>query len=91
MRIIAAYRSHALIYFGTDGRYVYCIGRRGDLNRDGAVTAEDAVIALQMAVGAVPAVLAADMDGDGGVTSLDALIILQAATSQDFFEYHRNV
>ena len=48
-------------------------------------------IALQMAVGAVPAVLAADMDGDGGVTSLDALIILQAATSQDFFEHHRNV
>ncbi|MCD6145490.1 MAG: hypothetical protein J7J03_03700 [Methanosarcinales archaeon] len=42
MRTIAAYRSHALIYFGTDGRYVYCIGRRGDLNRDGAVTAADA-------------------------------------------------
>jgi len=79
LRIIAAYRSHALIYFGTDGRYVYCIGRRGDLNRDGAVTAADAVIALQMAVGAVPATDAADLSRDGAVTSLDALIILQAA------------
>ncbi|MEA1944411.1 MAG: PQQ-binding-like beta-propeller repeat protein [Euryarchaeota archaeon] len=69
--------SDGLVYFGTGGGYVYCIGRRGDLNHDGLVTAADAVIALQMAVGAVPAVLVGDMDGDGRVTSLDALIILQ--------------
>ena len=39
------------------------------------------VIALQMAVGAVPAVGAGDVNRDGAVTSLDALIILQAVTS----------
>jgi outer membrane protein assembly factor BamB len=69
--------SDGLVYFGTGGGYVYCIGRRGDLNYDGAVTASDAVIALQMAVGAVPAALVGDMNGDGGVTSLDALMIMQ--------------
>jgi len=73
--------SEGLVYFGTGGGYVYCIGRRGDLNYDGLVTAADAVIALQMAVGSAPAVGVADVNRDGAVTSLDALIILQAATS----------
>jgi len=73
--------SDGLVYFGTNCGYVYCVGRRDDLNHDGAVTAADAVIALQMAVGAVPATDAADLSRDGAVTSLDALIILQAATS----------
>ena len=74
--------SDGLVYFGTDGGYVYCIGRRGDLNHDGSVTAADAVIALGMAVGAVPAALLGDMNGDGRVTSLDALVIMQVATGR---------
>jgi outer membrane protein assembly factor BamB len=73
--------SDGLVYFGTGGGYVYCIGRRGDLNHDSSVTVADAVIALEMAVGAVPAALVGDMNRDGAVTSLDALMILQAATS----------
>ncbi|OEU54097.1 MAG: hypothetical protein BA871_13910 [Desulfuromonadales bacterium C00003096] len=73
--------SDGLIYFGTGGGYVYCIGRRGDLNYDGAVTAADAVIALHIAVGSAPAVGVADVNRDGAVTSLDALMILYAATS----------
>ncbi|KAB3545337.1 MAG: PQQ-binding-like beta-propeller repeat protein [ANME-2 cluster archaeon] len=70
--------SDGLVYFGTGGGYVYCIGRRGDLNHDGVVTAADALIALGMAVGAVPAALVGDMNRDGAVTSLDALLIMQA-------------
>jgi hypothetical protein len=54
---------------------------RGDLNNDGTITPADAVIALQMAVGAVPAADAADLSGDGVVTSLDALMILQSGIS----------
>jgi len=73
--------SDGLVYFGTDGGCVYCVGRRGDLNHDGMVTAADTVIALEMAVGDVAAVKEADMNGDGKVTSLDALMILQTATS----------
>ncbi len=69
--------SDGFVYFGTDGGYVYCIGRRGDLNQDGSVTAADAGIALQMAVGAVSALGMGDMNGDGRVTSLDALMIIQ--------------
>jgi cobaltochelatase CobN len=55
------------------------ITERGDLNCDGWISAADALIALQMAVGAAPAVDAADVSGDGVVTSLDALMILQVA------------
>ena len=54
----------------------------GDLNCDSAVTAADAVIALEIAVGIRPNDPAADVDGDGQVTSLDALMILQAAAGQ---------
>ena len=53
------------------------ITERGDLNHNGVVTAADAVIALRMAVGAVPAADVADMNGDGRVTSLDALMIIR--------------
>jgi len=51
----------------------------GDLNGDSELTAADAAIALQMAVGARTPSTAADVSGDGSVTSLDALMILQAA------------
>jgi hypothetical protein len=50
----------------------------GDLNGDSELTTADAVIALQMAVGARTPTTAADVSGDGSVTSLDALMILQA-------------
>ncbi len=62
----------------TGGESAVC----GDVNRDGVVTAADAVIALEMASGSRPPDAAADVDGDGVVTSLDALMILQAAAGQ---------
>jgi hypothetical protein len=62
-------------------RIEVAITERGDLNNDGTITPADAVIALQMAVGAVPAADAADLSGDGVVTSLDALMILQSGIS----------
>jgi len=51
----------------------------GDVNRDGVVTAADAVIALEIAAGSRPFDSAAEVSGDGQVTSLDALMIMQAA------------
>lgn len=52
---------------------------QGDANGDGRVTSVDALLALRMAVTAIPVDLAADMDGDGFVTSADAsLMILKA-------------
>ena len=51
----------------------------GDVNHDGEVTAADAVIAMQMAVGAVHPNEEADVNRDGAVTSLDALMIMHAA------------
>jgi parallel beta-helix repeat protein len=57
--------------------------QKGDLNRDNRITASDAAIALQIAVGSRPrdpaTLAAADVNNDGSVTSLDALMILQAA------------
>ena len=41
------------------------------------LTTADAVLALQMATGSIPALDWADVSGDGVVTSLDALLILQ--------------
>lgn len=51
----------------------------GDVTGDSKVTSLDALLALKMAVTAIPVDMAADMDGDGFVTSVDAsLIILKA-------------
>lgn len=51
----------------------------GDANSDGKITSVDALLALWMAVTAIPVDPVADMDGDGFVTSVDAsLIILKA-------------
>jgi outer membrane protein assembly factor BamB len=72
--------SGIVVSIGTDGM-VYAFGGEvmmGDVNNDGEVTAADAVIALQMAVGAVPTNEEADVNRDGAVTSLDALMIMQA-------------
>jgi len=70
-----------VVSVGTDGR-VYAFGDAagvmGDVNHDGSVTTADAVIALQMAVGAVSPNGEADVNHDGAVTSLDALMIMQA-------------
>jgi outer membrane protein assembly factor BamB len=75
--------SDGTLFIGSDSGYLYAFRDppppKGDLNHDWAVTPADAVIALQMAVGAVPATDAADMSGDGVVTSIDALMILQVA------------
>ncbi len=78
--------SDGILFIGSDSGYLYAFRDpipKGDLNLDWAVTAGDAVIALQMAVGAIPAVEGADMNDDNKVTSLDALIILQAAFGAD--------
>lgn len=59
---------------------------RGDINGDGEVTAEDALLALQYATRKIgldeDAILAGDADGDGHVTAGDALLILQGATGK---------
>ncbi|NIA09556.1 MAG: hypothetical protein GWP10_07475 [Nitrospiraceae bacterium] len=51
--------------------------RKGDANHDGSITAADASMVLQMAVGSIPPNDESDMNCDGRVTSLDALMILQ--------------
>ncbi len=75
--------SDGILFIGSDTGYLYAFRDppplEGDLDHDLAVTAADAVIALQMAVRAVPAAKGADVSGDGVVTSLDALMILQVA------------
>ncbi len=59
---------------------------RGDVNGDGEVTAEDALLALQAATKKITldskAQQAADVNGKDGVTAEDALMILQAATKK---------
>ena len=78
--------SDGILFIGSDSGYLYAFRDppqlEGDLNHDSEVTAADAVIALQMAVGAVSAIDEADMDGDCRVTSLDVLMILQSAISR---------
>lgn len=58
----------------------------GDVNGDGKVRAEDALLALQAATKKITLTeiqqYAADVDGKDGVTATDALMILQAATSK---------
>lgn len=58
----------------------------GDVDGDGDVTANDALLALQAATGKVTlsesALLAAEADGEGAVTANDALMILQYATKK---------
>ena len=54
---------------------------KGDLNGDGEITAEDVIIALQIAVsGGYRS--AADMDENGYVNVLDARVILQAVVDR---------
>jgi hypothetical protein len=55
---------------------------KGDCNRDGEITAVDALMALKMSIKSLPADLIADMDDDGRVTSLDAANILKAAVKK---------
>ena len=72
--------SDGILFVGSDTGYLYAFSDlviKGDLNRDSEVTPADALIALQMAVGTVPAIDEADMNGDCRVTSVDALMILQ--------------
>ena len=53
---------------------------KGDLNYDGRVAQEDALIALQMAARGEYS-KDADMNGDSMITSLDALMILQTTSA----------
>jgi outer membrane protein assembly factor BamB len=74
--------SDGTLFIGSDSGYLYAFSDlviKGDLNGDRKVTTTDAVIALQMTVGAVPAIDEADMDGDCRVTSVDALMVLRVA------------
>lgn len=52
----------------------------GDCDRDGILSSRDALLALQMSTGNVPADMDADTDGDGKISSYDAARILRAST-----------
>ncbi len=84
--------SDGRIYFGTGGGYVYCIGRRGDLNYDGELSAADALIALRIAAGSESSEPGADVDCDCRVTSVDALIMMRVAavTTQHATTFMKN-
>ena len=73
--------SDGILVIGSDSGFIYAFSDPpllGDLNCDGVITAADVMIALEMAVGAVPATDGADVDCDGAVTSVDALIVMRA-------------
>ena len=57
------------------------IGIMGDINGDGFITVEDAILLLQMYVGLLDwtprALLLGDINGDGLIDSLDAALILR--------------
>lgn len=59
---------------------------KGDVNKSGDITAEDALLALQASTQKVTLTAAetdaADVDGQAGVTASDALLILQCATQK---------
>ena len=59
---------------------------KGDMDGDGNVTAIDARIALEIAVGnrtpTIAQSAAGDMNGKGGITSIDARMILQVAVGE---------
>lgn len=58
----------------------------GDVNGDGNVTVNDALLALQAAVGKITftedQVKAGDVDGSGSIAVSDALLILQRAVDK---------
>ena len=58
-------------------------GIPGDLDRDGDVTARDALLLLQTVLNAAdtPEMALADMNGDGALTLADVLLLLRAATA----------
>lgn len=60
------------------------VGIKGDVNNDGKVRSNDAILALRIATGLMTPTdyqkWAADMNGDGRVRSNDAILILRKAT-----------
>ena len=58
----------------------------GDLNGDEKITADDALLALQAAVGKITLneeqTVIANVDGEGEVTATDALLILQRSVDK---------
>ena len=61
------------------------ISGKGDCNGDGIITSEDALCALQMAVGKRADDGVMDVNGDGKVSSLDARKILRVAAGLEEF------
>ena len=59
-------------------------GIKGDVNRDGKIRSNDAILALRIAAGLMTPTddqkLAADMNNDGKIRSNDAILILRKAT-----------
>ena len=64
-------------------RIIEPVGIRGDVNSDGGIYADDAILALRIAAGLMAATgyqrWAADMNGDGQVGADDAILILRKA------------
>lgn len=75
--------------------YINAEFRRGDIDKDGKVTASDARLALRNTVGLIKLggdqLRAADADRDGKVTPADARLILRASVGlEDFLKDIRN-
>ncbi len=73
-------------YEGETATFEVTVYKLGDVNLDGEVKSEDALMALQAATQKIDldeaAALAANVNGDGEITSADALQILQYATQK---------
>ena len=67
------------IQFLTKDAQVGSVVSRGDCNKDGGISSIDALMALQMSTGEIPADLNCDINSDGKVTSYDAVQILNQA------------
>ena len=56
----------------------------GDWNRDGRLTSVDALAAMRMASGAMPADLRMDVDGDGATDGTFKVLNTAVLTADDF-------
>ncbi|PXF60773.1 MAG: hypothetical protein C4B59_07185 [Candidatus Methanogaster sp.] len=76
------YNATLTVVNGTGGMSMHSelvdVPLKGDVNRDGKVSAADTVLILQMAACGTNSDPAADVNSDRAVTSLDALMVSQA-------------